>query len=78
MNRQEIIQELTPIFRKTFNDDTMVLFDEMTANDVDNWDSLTHMLLISNIEKSFSIKFKLREINKLKNVGALIDFIEKK
>ena len=78
MERTEIIEQLTVIFKKTFNDETLVLTNEMTANDVDNWDSLSHMLLISDIETHFSIKFKLRELNKLKNVGVLIDFLETK
>ena len=78
MERTEIINELTVVFRKIFSDQTLVLSDDMTANDVDNWDSLSHMLLISEIENYFSIKFKLRELNKLKNVGVLIDFIDTK
>ena len=78
MERTEIINELTVVFRKIFSDQTLVLSDDMTANDVDNWDSLSHMLLISEIENYFSIKFKLRELNKLKNVGILIDFIDTK
>ena len=78
MERAEIINELTVVFRKIFSDQTLVLSDDMTANDVDNWDSLSHMLLISEIENYFSIKFKLRELNKLKNVGVLIDFIDTK
>lgn len=78
MEKTEIIDQLTEIFKKTFNDETLVLINDMTANDVDNWDSLSHMLLISDIETNFSIKFKLRELNKLKNVGVLIDFIETK
>jgi acyl carrier protein len=47
----------------------------MTANDVDSWDSLSHMVLIVEIEKAFNIKFKLRELNKMKNVGDMIDLL---
>ena len=75
MEQEKITDELTSIFRTTFGDETLVLLDEMTANDVDNWDSLSHMLLITEIEDHFSIKFKLRELNKLKNVGILIELI---
>lgn len=78
MEHKEIVEQLTVIFRKTFRDESLVLFDKMTAEDVDNWDSLSHMLLISDIEDHFSIKFKLRELNKLKNVGILIDIINSK
>ncbi len=78
MNRAEIIDQLTKIFRTVLNEETLVLTDELTANDVDNWDSLTHMLLITEIENVFSIKFKLRELNKMKNVGILMDVIVEK
>ena len=71
-----IIDKLTTIFRTIFNDDTIVLRNEMTVNDVGNWDSLSHMLMITEVENVFSIKFKLRELNKLKNVGTLIELIE--
>ena len=76
MGREMIIDNLTTIFRTIFSDDTIVLRNEMTVNDVGNWDSLSHMLMITEVEDVFSIKFKLRELNKLKNVGALIELIE--
>ncbi len=78
MKRDEIIVETTKIFQDTFNNNEITLCEEMTADDVDKWDSLTNTLLVSNIEKHFSIKFKIREIVKMKNVGALIDTIENK
>ncbi len=46
MERAEIINSLTSIFRKVFINDALILSDEMTANDVDKWDSLTHMILL--------------------------------
>lgn len=73
-----LIEKLTTIFRKVFDDETIVLNDQMTANDIGSWDSLSHMLMITQVETAFSIKFSLREINKLKNVGALIRLIESK
>ena len=66
-----MIEKLTDIFRKVFGVKDLVLSDTMTADDVDTWDSLSHMLLITEIEEQFSIKFKLRELNKMKDVGAL-------
>jgi acyl carrier protein len=73
-----ITETLTGIFRKVFNDQTIVLRNNLTANDVGNWDSLTHMLMIGEVENAFSIKFKLKELNKLSNVGGLIELIETK
>ena len=78
MNRNEINEKLTAIFHEIFNDNTIVLSDEMTAKDVENWDSLTHMLMITKVEETFGIKFKLKELNKLKMVGDLISIIETK
>lgn len=75
MNRKEIIDKLSLVFRKILNNESLILTNELTANDVDNWDSLSHMLLIDEIENAFSVKFKLRELNKMKNVGALIDIL---
>lgn len=78
MERNEIIEKLTVIFRTVFKNDGIVLRDDMTADDVDNWDSLTHMAMISEVEKCFSIKFKLKELNKLRQVGDLIAIVESK
>ena len=73
-----IIGQLTTIFRDVFNDETISLDHGITANDIGAWDSLSHMLMIAEVENTFSIKFRLREISKLKNVGTLIELIESK
>lgn len=78
MERNLIIERLTLIFHETFSDSNIVLRDDMTAKDVEKWDSLTHMMMISKVEEVFGIKFKLKELNKLKQVGDLIAIIESK
>ena len=78
MNRNEITEKLTVIFHDVFSDNTIILRDDMTASDVENWDSLTHMFMITKVEEVFGIKFKLRELNKLKNVGDLCNTIAEK
>lgn len=78
MEKSQIIEKLTTIFHETFSDNTIVLRDDMTAADVENWDSLTHMMMITKVEETFGIKFKLRELNKLKNVGDLCNTIAEK
>jgi acyl carrier protein len=78
MNRTEILKKLTDVFRKVFNNQSLILTNDLTANDVNNWDSLSHMLLISEIEDTFSIKFKLKELNKMRNVGDIIEIIVSK
>lgn len=78
MEYNEVIEKLTPIFREVFNDNSLELRDDMTANDVENWDSLTHMVMITKVEEVFDIKFKLKELNRLKMVGDLIRMIQMK
>lgn len=78
MERNEIIEKLTPIFREVFNDNNIELRDDMTATDVENWDSLTHMLMITKVEEVFGVKFKLKELNKLKQVGDIIMTLSEK
>lgn len=73
-----ILEQLELIFRKVFTDTSIVINSEMTANDIENWDSLTHMLLISEIEDQFKVKFKLKELNKMRNVGDMIEIISSK
>ena len=78
MERPDVISKLTKNFRIVFNNQSLILKDELNANDVDNWDSLTHMRLITEIEDTFAIKFKLRELNKMRNVGEMIELIQSK
>ena len=78
MEKEAIVSKLTVIFRNVFTSSDLILNDALSANDVDNWDSLTHMIVINEIEVQFDIKFKLKELNKMKNVGDLIEIIQTK
>ncbi len=78
MEKGEIVKKLTPVFRKVFSNNTLELTNELNALDVENWDSLSHMLLISEVESSFAIKFRLKDLNKMANVGDMIDIISSK
>jgi acyl carrier protein len=78
MEKAEIVSQLTPIFRKVFGEDTLEVSDELSALDVEKWDSLSHMLLIAEVEKSFGIKFKLKDLNKMANAGDMIAIISSK
>ena len=73
MTREELAGEITCIFRETFDDDSIVLSDETVASDVDGWDSLMHIDLIFAIESKMGIKFPMRDVVGMKNVGQLID-----
>lgn len=75
MNIKEKLQE---IFREVFEDDEIVLSGELTADDIEDWDSLTHIQLIEEIEESFKIEFTLQEITGLNNVGEFLSLVERK
>lgn len=72
------LQILTEVFREVFENDEIVLTPEMTANDVDGWDSLSHSILIAAVELKFNIKFSTRDILRLKNVGDLAQLVNTK
>jgi acyl carrier protein len=69
---------LNQIFCFVFDDDTVLIRPDMTANDVDGWDSLSHINLITTIEAKFDIRFTQKELLKQRNVGNLIDDINRK
>ncbi|MBR6328020.1 MAG: acyl carrier protein [Lachnospiraceae bacterium] len=75
MDTKERLQE---VFRDVFDDDEIELTDETTADDIDAWDSLTHVQLIVAVEKEFSLKFSTVEVMRLKNVGEFIALIDRK
>jgi acyl carrier protein len=72
------LDTLTPIFREVFDDETVELTRSTTADDIEAWDSLTHMNLVIALELGFKIKFALGELQILKNVGEMLDLINKK
>jgi acyl carrier protein len=73
-----IMDSLTEVFRSVFEDDSIVLKPEMTANDVEGWDSLSHVVLILAIENRFHVKFTQKDLLTQKNVGDLVRSIESK
>lgn len=75
---EQTLDTLTQIFRDVLDDDELVLKRELTAKDVDGWDSLTHIRLLVTIERKFNIKFTLPEVRELKNIGELTDLIQAK
>lgn len=75
MTREKIYEELNEVFRDVFDDDTIVVVDETTANDIEDWDSLEHINLIVAVEKKFNMKFNMGEVTTMKDVGAMVDII---
>ena len=78
MKQEEISGKLKSVFEKVLEENDITISRETTAQDIDMWDSLRHIQLISEVERAFSIKFKLREVLSMKNVGDLIDLIHAK
>ncbi|MBR2806324.1 MAG: acyl carrier protein [Oscillospiraceae bacterium] len=78
MTREEVVEKVQDIFRNNFDDDEIVLTDETTAADIEDWDSLEQINLLSTIEREFKIKFTVGDVEGLANVGAMIDVIMKK
>lgn len=78
MTYEEIVARLTETFRDVFDDESIVLLRETTANDIEDWDSLSHVGLIVAIEKEFKVRFSLVELKPLKSVGDLLDLIQTK
>lgn len=78
MEMQEIITQVTSIFRDVLDDDGIVLNESTTAADVEEWDSLNHIQLIVAIEKHFKVKFTSVEISGFKNVGEMCNTIARK
>lgn len=78
MERKEIFSKLNEIFIDVLDLDEVELTDETSANDIGEWDSLSHIQLIVAIEKAFKIKFTSLEIMKWRNVGEMVNSMEEK
>ncbi len=75
MTRDEIMTQLTEIFRDVFDDDTILIRDNTTADDIEDWDSLAHISLIEAVEQAFGMRFRMQEVSGMKNVGEMVDII---
>lgn len=78
MNESEIYQKMTPIFQEIFEEDDLVPVPNMTAHDVEEWDSLNHIRLIIAVEEFFNIKLSSAEVGNLKNVADFVSVIKTK
>ena len=71
MDQREVFDRLNRVFRDVFDDETIRVPPNTTADDIDDWDSLEHITLISAVEREFRMKFKMGEISSMKNVGEM-------
>lgn len=78
MTREEVFEGVQNIFRDIFDEENMIIGDKTNSENVEDWDSLNHINLVSAIEKEFKIRFALGELMTLKDVGALVDLMIEK
>ena len=78
IERTEVMRRLTEVFQETFDDPGLQLRDSMTAADVDEWDSLQHIVLVLAVEREFRIRLNPAEVGKLENVGRMIELLQAK
>jgi len=74
----DILARLTEIFHDVFLDDDLTISPQTTAKDVEGWDSVSHIDMILNVEKTFGVRFSSREVSRLQNVGELAALIAAK
>lgn len=75
MNREQILSDLNSIFREAFDDENLVIEEKTAASDVEDWDSLMQITLVTEIEKKYNVQFNIKDVIELKNVGDMIDLI---
>ena len=75
MNREEILAKVTEIIREVFDDESIIVTEKTVAGDVDGWNSLMHITLIGTIEDEFDIKFPMKDVVGMENVGQMLDLI---
>jgi len=78
MDNAQLLQSIQIIMRETLELPNLNVTNEMSAADVDEWDSMTHIQIISAIEAKYKLRFALGELQALKNVGDMIELIKKK
>lgn len=78
MTREKAFEKLNDIFRNNFDDDEIELKEETSSADIADWDSLEQINLVVAIQDTFGVKFNIDEVNAIKNVGKMVDFILEK
>ncbi len=75
MNRAEIMERLNEVFRDVFDDSSITVDDNTTSKDIEDWDSLEHIKLVGAVEQEFKMRFKMKEVSSMKNVGEMADIV---
>ena len=75
MDREKIIERLNEVFRDVFDNEDITVTESTTADDIEEWDSLEHISLIAAVEKAFKMRFTMKEVSGMKNVGEMINIL---
>lgn len=75
MTREEVYERLNKVFREVFDDDTIVVKDDTTSEDIEDWDSFEHINLVVAVEEEFSFKIPMGKVVTMENVGEMVDII---
>jgi len=78
MNRTDVFNKVQEVFREVLEDEELIIKEDYNSEDIDDWDSLTHIMLVVEIEKTFNMRFLSSEISNWKDIGAMITAIESK
>jgi acyl carrier protein len=78
MTDEDIYEKLTPIFRDVFDNDALVIHPQLTAGDVPEWDSMSHIRLVLTVERAFGTRFAASEVAGLENVGEFVSLIKRR
>ena len=76
MERKELFKRLNEVFRDVFDDESISVEEDTTAGDIAGWDSLMHINLLAAVEDEFDVKFNMKDVLGMKNVGEMADLIE--
>ncbi len=74
----EIYERLNSVFRDVFDDDSITVNEDTTADDIEDWDSLNHITLIDAVESEFGVRFTMGEVSGMKNVGEMANIIKER
>ena len=75
MTRDQVFDRLEQVFRDVFDDDSIVLYEDTTADDIDDWDSIEHITLIAAVEQEFGMRFSMGEVSGMKDVGEMVTIL---
>lgn len=78
MTRDQVFDRLEEVFRDVFDDDGIVLYEDTTADDIDDWDSIEHITLIAAVEKEFGMRFSMGEVSGMKDVGEMVTILSQR